>query len=449
MLDKNIMNNKLSAGCGVADITPVDSQFLFGYPHVERFSTGVHDPLFSTALCLSSRGKQILIISNDIIFVGKQSVARIRSGIASRCGIPEENILVSATHTHSGPLTMDYLSNAGDPFVPKADLNYIRLLEQKNIEAGLEAVANLEPVEIGMRIADGTGIGTNRRDPEGPSDLEIPVLAVRSTKTQKMLALMLVCSMHPTVLHEDSTLVSGDFPGMARLHLQHALGPDCAIVYHTGCEGNQSPRHVTRENTFSEAERLGCILGTAVLKVLPEVEYHDEIELTTYRVFIDLPGREFPDPVEAGQKLLHSFKTFTRLKEQGASRRQIRTAECDWFGAEETLTLSKAQVSGNLEEARRSCLPAEIQLLTIGSWSFVAWPGELFVEYGMAIKQSFKNTFVINLANGELQGYIVTEEAAAEGGYEASNGLFHHSSGSLIVKTTKELLEKKGVEPNG
>ena len=69
--------------------------------------------------------------------------------------------------------------------------------------------------------------------------------------------------MHPTVLHEDSTLVSGDFPAMTRQYLQeHVLGADCPVLYHTGPSGNQSPRHVTRANTFDEAERLGGLLGT-------------------------------------------------------------------------------------------------------------------------------------------------------------------------------------------
>jgi neutral ceramidase len=443
------MTGKFSAGSGVVEITPADSQFLFGYPHVERYSTGVHDSLFSTALCLSSKGIKQLIISNDVIFVSKPSVARIRRNLFAQTGIPEEYILISATHTHSGPLTMDYISNANDPVVPEADRNFISFMEDKIVEAGLQAVANLEPAEIGLMVADGTGIGTNRRNPEGPADMDVPVLAVRHTETRKMMAVMLVCSMHPTVLHEDSKLISGDFPAMAREYLQHRLGVDCAVVYHTGCEGNQSPRHVTKENTFAEAERLGGVLGTAVMKVLPDIVYQDEIDLAADRAFTDLPGREFPDTADAERRLETALSTLTLLRESGASPQKIRTAECDWFGAEETLTLSKAQSSGQVEEARRSCMPFEIQLMKIGPWTFAAWPGEMFVEYGLEIRKAFRNTFVINLANGELQGYIVTEEAAEEGGYEASNGLFSHTSGPIIVEKTRQLLKESGMEVNG
>ena len=86
-------------------------------------------------------------------------------------------------------------------------------------------------------------------------------------------------------------------------------------------------------------------------------------------------------------------------------------------------------------------MPAEIQILTVGPWNFVGWPGELFVEYALAIRTRRPNAFAISLANGELQGYIVTPEAAAEGGYEAGNALFAPESGTALVGRTLEMLE--------
>ena len=63
------MPDKLNAGAATVDITPKDSQFLFGYPYVERYSTGVHDHLLSSALYLSDGETQAMFIANDIIFV--------------------------------------------------------------------------------------------------------------------------------------------------------------------------------------------------------------------------------------------------------------------------------------------------------------------------------------------------------------------------------------------
>ena len=120
---------------------------------------------------------------------------------------------------------------------------------------------------------------------------------------------------------------------------------------------------------------------------------------------------------------------------------EIRTAEVDWFGAEELLHLSILAESNGLDPYYQACLPAEIQIITIGPWNFVAWPGEIFVEYALELKKKIKNAFVITLANGELQGYIASEEANQKGFYEASNSIFDPSGGQVLVTETIQLLK--------
>ena len=78
-------------------------------------------------------------------------------------------------------------------------------------------------------------------------------------------------------------------------------------------------------------------------------------------------------------------------------------------------------------------------MLSVGPWNFVGWSGEVFVEYALAVKQKCSQTFPISMANGETQGYIVTKEAADEGGYEASNALFSYKTGEALVQKTLEL----------
>ena len=102
----------LLAGAAVMDITPTDSQFLSGYPHVSRYSTGVHDPLLCSGLCLDDGRKQILFLTTDIIFISKALCRTVRQDISARIGIAPENILLSASHTHSGPITVNYVSNS-------------------------------------------------------------------------------------------------------------------------------------------------------------------------------------------------------------------------------------------------------------------------------------------------------------------------------------------------
>jgi hypothetical protein len=112
---------QLHAGSASRDITPQNPLFLFGYPHVPRTSEGVHDPLLTSALYLSDGASSVLFCANDIIFVPADMARRARRRIAAETGVPASAILVSATHTHSGPITSRCLSNALDPVVPAPD----------------------------------------------------------------------------------------------------------------------------------------------------------------------------------------------------------------------------------------------------------------------------------------------------------------------------------------
>jgi len=440
----------LKAGSAAVDITPEDSQFLFGYPHVERYSTGVNNPLFSSSLYLENGNNNMMFIANDIIFVDKELSRRVRKRISEETGVPEEGIMVTATHTHSGPITVDYLSNISDPIVPEADSGYLKLLENGIVESGIQAFRNSRPARIAMAVADGEGIGTNRRDPSGPADPQVPVLLLKEADSEDFIACMLVYSMHPTVLHEDSTLISGDFPSFTREYLQRELlGENCPVLYHTGPEGNQSPRHVTSSNTFSEAARLGGMLGKRVESAVRGQEYSTRADLAWTREFITPSIKRMPSLSDAEIHLKKAVEKLDLLRNNGSSRQDVRTAECDWFGAEETVTLAKAAESGIVKKYADSCLPAEVQLMKIGEWYFAGWPGEVFIEFSLEAKEKHENLFIINLANGEFQGYIVTPEAEEEGGYEASNAMFGSETGKMLIAATEKALEKPDMKKKG
>ena len=434
--------NSLVAGAAQVDVSPGDSQFLYGYPHVERWSEGVHDPLLASALYLSDGGTEVVFASCDIIYISKAMTQKVRERIADSTGIPPANVMVTATHTHSGPITVKCLSNEADPVVPEPDPVYVQQLESGIVRAVRMAHENAQPAEVGLSHADGSCVGTNRREPAGPSIPSVPVLTVQSANGKDILALMVVCSMHPTVLHEDSRLVSGDFPAMARQYLQNeALCSSCPVVFQTGACGNQSTRHVVRSNTFEEAERLGGLLGKEIEKAVMSTPFTTDIQLEVKQAFAELPLRFFPAPEEAESNLETVRRRLQPLQELGAPKAEVRTAECDVFGAEETLVLARASASGRVESVASTCLPAEIQIVRIGDWLIIGWPGEIFVEFALAVRDRFPNASIVTLANGEVQGYLVTEEAAQEGGYEASNALFQSPDGGrILVESTLNAL---------
>ncbi len=434
-------SSAIMAGAATVDITPAGRVFLFGYPHVRRDSTGVHDPLECAALFLSSDAAGVLFLAHDLIFFPATFVREVRRQIHAACGVPEEAILISATHTHSGPVTSDQLSNAADAAVPRADPRYLAWLTSRIVEAAVAAVLRAEPAEIGVGVARAHGVGSNRHDPSGPADSEVPVFLARSLATRQPLACMLVYAMHPTVLHEDSTLISEDFPHFTRQWLhQHAVPASCPVLYHQGASGNQSPRHTARANTFAEAHRLGEHLGRAVADVIPKIKFRARGPIRSRRAALELEPRHFPSVPDAIQMVENARRHFEQLKVDGASRQAIRTAECDVFGAEETAELARAASDGRLAAAVAACQPAEIQLIQVGSWKFVGWPGEFFVEYGLELKARAPGTILITLANGELQGYIATEEAVRQGFYEARNAVFAATNGRSFVEATLALL---------
>jgi hypothetical protein len=252
--------------------------------------------------------------------------------------------------------------------------------------------------------------------------------------------------MHPTVMHEDSTLVSSDFPHYTRQHLRECLGESVTVLFHTAPCGNQSPRYFVNGQTFAEAERLGRKLGASVVAALlglKESEWSAAPCLKAALEPVVLPRRRLRGLAEARALLKEYQGTYERLKAEGAPRPEVRTAECAVFGAEGTVALAEAEGRGDIERLLAQYAPFEVQTLGIGGTCVVGLPGECFTDYALAIKRDAKaRTFVVSLVNGELQGYIVTPEALAAGGYEATNAIFAPEAGGLLVKTALAMVER-------
>ena len=429
------------AGAAEADITPTDSQFLFGYPHVKRYSSGVSDPLLASAMLIGDGDTDVLLIGCDIIWVPRPIVDRARTQIQRLTGLPSTQVMITATHTHSGPITAGLVSTGHDTVVPGPDKNYLERLEQGIVTAAQQAWRNRQPADVSFAVADASALGTNRRDPAGPSLPTAPVLIARKQGSRELIGVTTIVSMHPTVLHEDSTLVSGDFPGLARTWLK-ANGVNCPFVYHMGASGDQSPRHVVNANTIEEAQRLGGLLGQAITDAMEQAEPLEPVSVGVHHRDVHLPRRELPSVDEAASRLEAARNRLQHLRDTGADRGVVRTAECDWFGAEETLTLAKLDREGKLDETVTDCMPAQVQILRLGNHFLVGWPGEVFVEFALQIRRRHPNAHIITLANGDLQGYLVTQQAVDEQAYEATNAIFASPvGGETLVDTTLRLLD--------
>ena len=186
--------------------------------------------------------------------------------------------------------------------------------------------------------------------------------------------------------------------------------------------------------------------GTDVGKDLMDIAvkhakaFNGEILIVTSMVGGDKTERQ--EFVDAEKNLEFRRNEFARLKEH-AGHGPIRTAECSVFGAESTLDLAKQSADGSLEKSFAANPDAEVQVMQIGDAYFVGIPGEIFVEYALNLKsRSPKKTFAICLANGELQGYVTTEDAD---GYEADNSTLSPETGDIIIDAAIDLINKIGV----
>jgi len=434
---------KLLAGAAIIDITPQKPMFLHGYPHVERTSEGTHDPLYASAMIIDNGEDQIGFCAVDVVFITKEITDRVRMEVQKITGIKGENLMVSASHTHSGPVIFSDIFY--DPVVPKADPEYITYLVDKIVKVYIEAFHNKRESKIAITTADGSGVGGNRRSVTDATDPEVPVIVLKDAFTDKIFALSTIYCMHPTVLHEDSKLYSADFPGYTRQYIKDNLGDDVTLIYHTGPSGNQSPRHFINSNTFEEAERLGFKLGKQItdsVLQLNALDYQDWLSLSNQQSQLYLPQRRFMTEDEATEKVSFVKNKLDRMRLEKAPSKEIRTVECDWFGALENNQLVKMSVNGELENIYKSVLPAEVNIIALGDTRFVFLPGELFVEYSLWIKKiTNKKIFTSSMSNGVLAGYLVTEEAEKEGGYEASNSIFPAKGGKVTLDKIREMLK--------
>lgn len=179
------------------------------------------------------------------------------------------------------------------------------------------------------------------------------------------------------------------------------------------------------------------------MRRLERKDFCDELKLGASRGFAELVPNTFKSVADAQLSLSEARADFARLQQEGAAHGPLRTAECVVFGCEEGLVLAQAQAEGLSGSLQQRYKHAEVQVFQIGDTFVASFPGEQFVEYSLELKRAAPGrAFVISLANGELQGYIVTPEAAGQQSYEASFAMFAPESGRRLVDAALKLMRK-------
>jgi neutral ceramidase len=169
---------ELRAGVGKADITPKTGYYLGGWTRADRTAQGQHTRLHSRALVLERDGRKVALVAADLFMVSGGLVKHVADRLAAR-GFGEGNILISASHTHSGPggfanyktfnTTAPSLETVTDPGsffallnAPPADRQLYTFLVERIATAIARADDDLAPARAAWGSARLTGLTRNR-----------------------------------------------------------------------------------------------------------------------------------------------------------------------------------------------------------------------------------------------------------------------------------------------
>ena len=450
----------LLVGLGEADITPPEGFPMAGYYH-ERLATGQRDPLKAKAVVFRSGEKVGAWVVCDLTGVSRDLCLEIRKRVSQKTRIPESQIVVSATHSHTAPDysrdLYDYLAGrspaAGRPsYAPKlidGAVNAIVRAHAAAKPASLSAGAAIQetPVSFNRRFVmqDGSVRTWQRLDTPGvvraagPIDPEIGLLAINAADDAKPLGLLSSFALHLDTV--GGLQWSGDYPFFIEQSLRGKFGEPFISVFGTGTCGDINHSDPVRKER-NTTDVIGRSIAKSIDGALPGLRpagFKGGLQVRTEVVKLplqDVTDAELKRACElipasrAGQKIdffdqVSAYKAVVLDHLRNKPSKVVSTDYINWG-----LSHSWAGVGESL--------PVEVTTMTIGQdVALVFLPGEIFVDLGLAIKRSspFRTTLVVELSNCVETIYIPTRAAYASGSYEVTNSNVQPGSGEMLVES--------------
>lgn len=379
------------AGTARTIITPTERLWLAGYGSRDKPADGKVAELWIKVLALEdARGHRAVILTSDLLGIPQSMYQRTFAALQQQFGLAPEQIILSASHTHCGPV----LRGALYDIYPLDDAQrtlieqYSAALESKMVETTGKALAELAPA----RLASGQGstrFAVNRRNNlessvpklieqgalKGPVDHAVPVLAIY-LPDGALKSVLFGYACHNTTLAFDQWC--GDYAGFAQIALEQSH-PDSTAMFFMGCGGDQNP---LPRRQLALAERYGNMLAAAVEDALlaPPLTLAPKLETTMAMVPLQLGAQ----PTEAElEKLKQDSAVWTRR----------------WA----------ARLLGELKAGQPLIreYPFPLQVWRFGGrqW-FITLGGEPVVDYALKFKQQYgAETWVAGYCN-DVMGYI-------------------------------------------
>jgi len=420
------------AGAAASNITPpLDEPIVGGWG--SPLSTHIHDELYARCLVLDDGRTRLVLALVDSLGMAREVFDAAKGIIQEKTGIPKENMLMAATHTHSS------ISARGSSKVKASEAlsDYQSFVIRRIADGVRRALNNLEPARIGWGCAKEPTQVFNRRyymkpgtptpNPFGgtdkvvmnpgqgnprilkaaaPTDPEIVFLSVQSTDGRP-IALLANYSLH-YVGPRAGQVISADYFGVFADRIQELLGADRLDPPFVGILSNGTSGDINNINWLKKPEKhwppyakmrqVADLVAQAVHRAHQQLEFHDWVELHARQRELSLAVRK---PTE--QQLAYARKILDKPEDAPKYHKRERVY------ANRVLNLHDSP-------DRVSVL---LQTFRIGDLGVCAIPFEVFVEIGLELKRKspFDRTFTISHANSS-HGYLPTVEQHELGGYE-------------------------------
>ena len=397
--------NPLQVGTSKILITPSTPIPMAGYAGRKGPFKGVHDDLYARAVVYSDGVNKAATITVELSGISNSIWDDVTTRIEKETGIKKDFILLSAIHTHSGPVT-----NPGNDESASAIAAYVEELKTKLVNVTKEAMTKLVDAKLGVgkgeckmnvnrRAMDGHGkiqLGIN---PYAPCDHEVGVIRIDDA-SGKNLVLYMNWPCHAVVLGPRNYLITNDWPGAASKVIETSLGSNAPVII--GASGDINPVYgphldfVDNKDYSYGKDAVGEDLANVSLAVMKGIKTSSAGNISALQREISLPAkpRDPSKPLQPGQK------------DDGTAK-------------------------------------VRLSVLKIGNLVLTGVSGEVFnqISVQMRNKSPYKNTFMITHCNGS-SGYLVTEDAyevPGQSGYlDKSHPTGGYEPGGTRVKTGAE-----------
>lgn len=406
------------AGVAKIAITPRQSLWMAGYGARTKASEGTAQGLYAKALALEDQtGKRAVLVTTDMLGFPATLSRRIAERVQKQYNLPRDRLLLSSSHTHSGPVVERTLAIAYCDMTPQqwaAVDTYTRELEDKIVRVIGDAIKDLSPARLSFGRSE-VGFATNRRNEGGPVDYDVPVLRVEGQRG-KLRAVVFGYACHNVTLGSDFYQYHGDYAGVAQERLETRY-PGALALFVAGCGGDINPNpRLTIDITRQHGEALALAVGKAIGGSMQTVGGPLKAAWKEFPVaFATPPTRE-----ELQERLASDDKYVRRH-------------------AEEMLRILKRD--GHLATE----YPYPLQVWQFGpDLTLVAMAGEVVVDYALRLKKELgpRPIWVAGYCN-DVFAYIPSLRVLQEGGYEGGGAMIYYGQPGPFAPSVEETIVGK------